>query len=321
MVLLADGACYVHDRRSGETRRIGIRRPALDGMRGDARAVSYVARAQYRIDAWPTLPRDAGAGRLPLVVMAGDQPYGAGGGYDAWAEFLASRGYAVLRPGVRGTIGRGDAHWKGGFAMWGQRMRDDLADAAAWAVASGLAAADRICYVGRGRGGYIALIGALGDESNARCAAAFAFDIPRNTLFDYRIARHHWLWNTWLGNPARFWTDTVDPFSGERLHGEIAARSPLRTPKHGGFPVLIDSGDRRRPATFHKDSGGFRRAVQAAGRLERAFPRGSQREIDFLAALATFLDGNIGDSETRPSEASSTRRSSLPGPATRPPES
>jgi len=61
--------------------------------------------------------------------------------------------------------------------------------------------------------------------------------------------------------------------------------------------------------------------VRTAGRLERAFPRGSQREIDFLAALATFLDGNIGDSETRPSEASSTRRSSLPGPATRPPES
>lgn len=291
---------YLHDRKSGATRRLGSHRPELDGRLGDTQALSYEALDGQRIDAVLTLPAQPKTVPPPLVVMPVGGPVVPTGGYDPWAEFLASRGYAVLRPAVRGTSGRGDDHLLAGFTMWGARMQDDMAAGVDWLSAQGLANTDRVCYAGRGYGGYLALVGAFGDGSHARCAATLAFDAVRHTMLDFRVHRYHWLWQGWLRQPTKYWywasgalSEQVTGTEPNDRHRGKTMVSPLLDAKHAGFPILISRG-KRGPVEFDEHSGAFASALRDAGMLERMVAEDSPREAEFLVALAAFLDREIG---------------------------
>jgi dipeptidyl aminopeptidase/acylaminoacyl peptidase len=84
-------------------------------------------------------------------------------------QFLASRGYAVMQPEPRGSLGFGDKHFRASFKQWGQRMQDDLADGARWAIAQGIADPKRICIMGASYGGYATLMGLAKDGDVFRC--------------------------------------------------------------------------------------------------------------------------------------------------------
>lgn len=287
---------YLHDRESGTTRRIGASWPKLDGHLAATRPWSYESSDGYSVDALLTLPRDAAPGPQPLIVMPVTSAPGPSE-YEPWVELFAAQGYAVFRPAVRGTVGRGDAHWKAGFSVWGRRIQDDLAAGVAALVEDGIAAPGRICYVGRGRAGYLALVGAFGTKSQARCAATFAYDEPMNTLFDYRTARHDWMWRHWLGMPTRFWTD-ASPISGRPLLASesTSVRSPLLAGEHPGIPVLIAHGGPGEPRIeeFRKGSRKFRAAVREAGELAHSARRhGGPQEAHFLNAVEGFLRRNL----------------------------
>lgn len=291
---------YLHDRESGTTRRIGASWPNLDEHLAATRPWSYESSDGYSVDALLTVPRDAKPGPQPLIVMPVTAVPRAPA-YEPWVELLAAQGYVVLRPAVRGTVGRGDAHWKAGFGVWGRRIQDDLAAGVAALVQDGIAAPNRICYVGRGRGGYLALVGAFGTESQARCAATFAYDEPMHTLFDYSTARRDWMWHHWLDMPERFWTD-ASPISGRPLLASesSSARSPLLTAEHTGIPVLIARGGAGEPRLeeFRKGSKRFEKAVLEAGELAYSTRRhGGPQEADFLRALEDFLRRNLHDGE------------------------
>lgn len=291
-------AYYLHDRLSGETRRLGTERPHLDGRLAEARQVAYPARDGLTIHATLYLPSESTASPPPLVVLPEGAPRNAAGGFDSWAQFLASRGYAVLRPTVRGTPGRGDDHWLGGLRMWGALMQDDMADGVAWLAEQDQVDASRICYAGRGLGGYMGLVGAFGAESEARCAASLAFDEPDNMLnvvWDYRLNRFRRFWDTWVGSPVPSFAHDGDPFvteAGGARQMHPSSRSPLSGARHPGFPVLIDGGTWAK--AFTKDSWRFNKALGEAGALPRMIPRGSQPELEFLDALERFLDEQIG---------------------------
>lgn len=288
---------YVHDRTTGSTRRIGATWPDMDGRLATTRRMSYLSSDGYRVEALLTLPSDTSPGPQPLVVMPTAVGADTATAYEPWVELLAAQGYAVFRPAVRGTTGRGDGHWKAGFGMWGGHLRDDMAAGISALVDEGVASADRVCYVGRGRAGYLALAGAFGTASQARCAASFAYDEPTHTLFDYGTARRDWMWNHWVDMPVRFWTD-ASPLSERRpLGGEAtSARSPLLAAEHPGFPVLIAHGSSGQPRLdeFNTESRQFRRAIREAGALAYSVPRhGSSQEAQFLDALEGFLRRNL----------------------------
>jgi dipeptidyl aminopeptidase/acylaminoacyl peptidase len=80
-------------------------------------------------------------------------------GFDAMHQWLANRGYAVLSVNFRGSAGFGKAFLNAGNREWGGRIQEDLADAAEWAVAQGVAEPDRIAIVAAGFGGYACLRG------------------------------------------------------------------------------------------------------------------------------------------------------------------
>lgn len=101
-----------------------------------------------------------GGGAPPMILM----PHGGPWARDAWgldlfAQYFATRGYAVLRPNFRGSTGFGKAHMQAAIGEFGGAMHDDLVDAVGWAVAHGHADPDRVAIFGGSYGGYAALVG------------------------------------------------------------------------------------------------------------------------------------------------------------------
>ncbi len=116
-----------------------------------------------------------GPGPRPMVVMPHGGPHGP---YDSWAfdadaQFLASRGYAVLQVNFRGSGGRGSNFQKSGYREWGGKMQDDIADAVLWSIDNKVADPARICTYGASYGGYAALMQPLRFPELYRCAIGY----------------------------------------------------------------------------------------------------------------------------------------------------
>ena len=79
------------------------------------------------IPAFLTLPVGVPATNLPTIVFPHGGPWARDGwGWDAPAQFLANRGYAVLQPNFRGSTGYGKKFLNAGNRQWGEKMQDDL---------------------------------------------------------------------------------------------------------------------------------------------------------------------------------------------------
>ncbi|MET3134290.1 dipeptidyl aminopeptidase/acylaminoacyl peptidase [Oxalobacteraceae bacterium GrIS 1.11] len=133
--------------------------------------VHYKARDGLDIPAWLTVPHGSTRKDLPLVVLVHGGPYVRGGHWrwDPEAQFLASRGYAVLEPEYRGSTGFGYKHYRAGWKQWGLAMQNDIADGAKWAIAQGIVDPKRICIAGASYGGYATLMGLINDPDLYQC--------------------------------------------------------------------------------------------------------------------------------------------------------
>jgi dipeptidyl aminopeptidase/acylaminoacyl peptidase len=120
-----------------------IRYPSFDGAEVEA--------VLYR-------PRDSGAGgRAPLFVHVHGGPTGAfGDSFDAWAQLLAARGYAVLCPNVRGSTAYGWSIVVKNRADWGGGDFKDVMAGVDYLIGRGVADPDRLAIGGWSYGGYMA---------------------------------------------------------------------------------------------------------------------------------------------------------------------
>jgi dipeptidyl aminopeptidase/acylaminoacyl peptidase len=125
---------------------------------------------------WLTMPAGRKPGSPgPAVVLVHGGPWVRGGHWrwNALEQFLASRGYLVISPEFRGSLGYGKAHFEAGWKQWGQAMQDDVADAVLWAQARGLAS-KQVCIAGASYGGYATLMGLVRHPELYRCGVAWA---------------------------------------------------------------------------------------------------------------------------------------------------
>lgn len=129
------------------------------------------ARDGLALPAYLTLPRARAAKGLPLVVLVHGGPYVRGEvwRFDPEAQFLASRGYAVLQVDFRGSLGYGWKHYQAGWKQWGLAMQDDLNDAALELAARGIADRGRMAIMGASYGGYATMMGLARDPELWRC--------------------------------------------------------------------------------------------------------------------------------------------------------
>ncbi|MEI7743040.1 MAG: S9 family peptidase [Chloroflexota bacterium] len=108
------------------------------------------------IECWLASPPDAGDRRLPLVVDIHGGPLGV------WApapslevQLLVARGYRVLLPQIRGSVGFGAAWITPQLGDWGGVDADDVHAAIDHIVDLGLADPDRLGALGLSYGGFV----------------------------------------------------------------------------------------------------------------------------------------------------------------------
>jgi len=162
-----------------EKRSVGLIKnsaPWIDPARMQPRnMIKFKTRDGKKLDAYLTLP--AGASKknpAPLVVLPHGGPWVRDSwGFDEEAEFLASRGYAVLQPNYRGSTGTTwmfpeEDEWD--F----RKMHDDVTDATKAMISSGLIDRQRIAIMGGSFGGYLAISGVVNEPTLYRCAITIA---------------------------------------------------------------------------------------------------------------------------------------------------
>jgi dipeptidyl aminopeptidase/acylaminoacyl peptidase len=286
---------YGFNRKERKLLRIGEARPKL---KADTQAqmdfVRIKARDGLELPAYISYPAGLERKNLPMVVLVHGGPWTRGGhwGWNDEVQFLASRGYAVLQPEFRGSTGFGRKHFEAGWRQWGGAMQRDVADAARWAVAQGIADPKRIAIAGASYGGYSALMGVVQDADLFRCAVSWVGPTDLELLHSAR------------------WSDLSPEF---RLHGfakmvgdpateadKLRAASPLRLADKVARPVLMAYGaaDRRVPIEHGRR---MRDALKAANKPHEYHEYPSEghgwatlaTRVDFWGRVEAFLGQHL----------------------------
>lgn len=227
---------YHYDRASGKVTLLGTSQRRLTAERlAPMRILEISTRDGARITAYLTTPISASA-RPPLVVL----PHGGPEARDAydwniWAQALAAQGWAVLQPNFRGSGGYGKAFADLGRRQWGGRMQDDVEDAMAQVLASGLADPKKVAICGLSYGGYAALEGAVRSPQRYRAVVSIAGDA--DLIQTLRSSRDD------DGADSRayeYWVSSIgDPKQDEQM---LRAASPALHAEQIQAPVLLIHG-------------------------------------------------------------------------------
>lgn len=211
----APAVYYLIDYASHRADIVGEEYPDLTGVKlGEVQPITYRARDGTEIPAYLTRPPDSDGELLPLIVMPHGGPHQRDDfEFDWWAQFLATRGYLVLQPQFRGSIGFGaafaDAH------QWAGVMLDDVTDGARALIDRHAVDPHRICIVGASYGGYSALASAAFVPGMYACAVSVngVADLPSMARYDGRIEDIGSASDPRLANssPYRFATQIATP--------------------------------------------------------------------------------------------------------------
>ena len=259
------------------------------------RPIRYPARDGLQIPAYLTLPKGKDK-NLPLVLIIHGGPWVSGDtwGFDPEAQFLATRGYAVLQPNFRGTTRYGWKHFSSSFKQWGLTMQDDITDGVKWAVDQGIVDPKRVCIYGGSYGGYATMMGLAKDPDLYKCGINYV-GVTDINLF---------LTATWADYAESDWIkygvkDMVG--DADKDAQRLKETSPVEQAARIKAPVLMAYGaaDRRVP-------------IEHGTRMRAAMERNGQKPIWMVAdgeghgfremknqkmfyeAMEKFLAENIG---------------------------
>ena len=172
---------------------IGAGRPWLADVGLSAtRTIEVPSTDGFNVFAFLTMPKDSVEASVPLIVMPHGGPIGVSDSrrYNPDVQWLAHRGYAVLRVNYRGSSGYGREFMSAGMRQWGRGIEDDI-EASLDLVLNQEPTLDkdRVCIYGGSYGGYSALQSLVRSPERYQCAASFAgvSDLP--LLFSRSIFR------------------------------------------------------------------------------------------------------------------------------------
>jgi dipeptidyl aminopeptidase/acylaminoacyl peptidase len=255
-------AWYLLEAAKGQLSPVASSYPELDGVPlGTTTWFTFKARDGLDIPAYLTLP-PAGQGprgRLPLIVLPHGGPAARDdAGFDWWTQFLASRGYAVLRPQYRGSRGFGADFERAGRKEWGGKMQTDLLDGIADLAAKGVIDPGRVCIVGASYGGYAALTGAALHPEAYRCAASV------NGISDVGLFLGETIHSYGRDSDSiDYWRESIGDVRSDAAL--IAAVSPARRAAEVRGPILLVAAEEDTTVPFEQ-SVTMRKALTAAGK-------------------------------------------------------
>lgn len=253
--------------------------------------IEFKARDGVTLHGYLTMPEQAPGAKVPMVIMVHGGPHGIS---DTWyfetdAQFLASRGYAVLQVNFRGSGGRGTDFEHSGYRQWGAKIQDDLIDGIKWASSQGHIDGKRVCSYGASFGGYSALMLAAREPELIKCAIGYAGVYDLNFILDSDQAKRNKtsasFYKKYLGEDRT----ELDRFSPAKLADRITA------------PVLLVHGGKDKTAPVeHAEA--MRAALTKVNRAPEWLlaPNEGHGFYDtdnttrFYQSLEAFLDKHIG---------------------------
>ena len=276
----------------------------------ERRTVRYSTRDGRTLPMALTLPVTAG-GPPPVVVLLDDGAVDDPESLDTWPHILATRGYAVAQPVIRGYRGYGAKFRLAGLQMHGRRLQEDVADALAWLGGRKLVDGSRACIAGRGKGAHFALAAVVARPDGAkhlpRCAAAYAVLNTRSTRrrhdepLDSRVCG--WFpcgdWEDWAApEEMRRATRRIGHLVPERVPvDDTLFRTPLAEAEHPGVPILIKTQGRAR--VHQRSTRRFRADLEKAGFFQHIAPGGGAFETEFLDEAIELFDEVLLSAESR----------------------
>ena len=234
---------YIWDRKENSFTRLFAVRPELEDKTLAAMTPEMIqSRDGLTLVSYLTLPPGAdsdGDGRpespVPMVLNVHGGPWARDYyGYNATAQWLSNRGYAVLRVNFRGSTGFGKSFVNAGDLQWGLKMHDDLIDAVDWAIAEGITAEDTVAIMGGSYGGYATLAGLTYTPETFACGVDIVGPSNLITLLD-SIPPY---WESF----RRVLEKRVGDPNTEEGRAILEAASPLNSVDNITKPLLIAQG-------------------------------------------------------------------------------
>ncbi len=285
---------FLYDRGDDTLIPVGTARGNINRRQmADTDFVRIKARDGAEIPVYVTKPHGKGPWPTVVLVHGGPNVRGWHWRWDGESQFLASRGYLVVKPEFRGSEGYGSDLRNAGNRQWGLKMQDDIADATLWAAAQGLEDPKRTCIAGASYGGYATLMGLVRYGDLYQCGAAWAAVTDINLMYDI------------------YWSDAGDEYKAYGMPeligdpvkdaAQLKATSPLLQAARIKRPLLLAHGgvDRRVPVAH---------ASKLLSALESAHApvtwieykdeghgwKKPETRIAFYERMQQFLDANIG---------------------------
>ena len=287
---------YLFSPQTGQLSLVGSAYPNLTAADlGEERAYTYKSKDGTDIHAYLTLPPGKPPKNLPTVIL----PHGGPEDrdeirFDWLAQFLASRGYAVLQPNFRGSSGYGAKFRDAGDGQWATGVLDDINGGTLQLIKDGIADPKRVCVFGWSYGGYAALAAATFTPDLYACAASFAglsdlkLDLER-TRQDYgEYSQALSIWEKRMGAQL---SDS----------DKLAAESPALHADRVKAPILLMHSDKD-VTVYLQQSEAERDALERAGKkVEFVKMEGDDHyllhtptRVQMLKTVEAFLAANIG---------------------------
>ncbi len=241
--VVASPEVHLFDRVQKTLQRLYVSRPELEGAPLQSmHPVEITARDGLVMTAYVTLPPgdkadvpQRPAKPVPMVLLVHGGPWARDNyGYNAYHQWLANRGYAVLSVNFRGSTGFGKAFISAADLEWGRRMHDDLIDAVNWAIKENIAQPDQIAIMGGSYGGYATLAGLTFTPEVFACGVDIVGPSNLETL---------------LQTIPPYWTAVIEQFhqrmgnpNTEEGLALLKERSPLYKAGNIVKPLLIGQG-------------------------------------------------------------------------------
>jgi dipeptidyl aminopeptidase/acylaminoacyl peptidase len=230
------GERYLFDRGTKKlTLQYKVRERIPREHMAEMKAVRYPSSDGLEIPAFLTLPKGVPAKDLPVVLLPHGGPWARDEwGFDNLAQFLANRGYAVLQPNFRSSVGYGKKFLNAGNRQWGDRMQDDLTWGVKYLVSQGIADPRRVGIMGGSYGGYATLAGVAFTPD--LYAAAVSIVGPSNLITLLDSLPPYWeagrtIFHERMGNPKTPEGKT-----------QLVRQSPLNSAGKIKTPLLVAQG-------------------------------------------------------------------------------
>jgi dipeptidyl aminopeptidase/acylaminoacyl peptidase len=286
---------WAWDRTAKKGSFLFVHQPKLDGLPlSEMKYVVIRSTDGLKLHSFLTLPADTPPRNLPMVVLVHGGPWmRQAWGYNATAQWLANRGYAVLQLNYRGSSGYGKKFVSASFKEWGKKMQSDLLDGVAWAVQEGIADAKRVAIFGASYGGYAVLSALAFTPTTFACGVDIVG--PSNLRSFIQSIPPYW-------KPLRAMFDVrvgnIDDPQDEQL---LRDASPLYRADQITRPLLIGQGAKDPRVKANESEQIVEAIAQRHGRVTyvlysdegHGFARPPNR-IDFHARAEAFLAGCLG---------------------------